>query len=329
MKLSFIIPLYNAEPYIGKCLDSVLDCDLDKSEYEVIVVDDGSVDDGLAIVIEYAERYPNIRIFHQENQGQSVARNWGIREAKGDYIWFVDSDDCVDATHISSILDMMREKNIEICKFEMKVFREDGTCQIVQTKNVEYDKVYSGEDVFLSDIPVGSVCNGIFKTKFILDNNLTFYPGIIRQDSEFSIRSTALAKRIIYLNQHCYVYRYNENSCTRSKSYEKKLKAHVCDAIVASNIHQFVKQTNGLSAELKNCLENFATSIVKGRLISYIVTKDGDSLRLYDAFIEKAMQLGEYPIIVRNAHLKDKIASFVVNNNRIMRSFMKIRNCCE
>lgn len=326
MKLSYIIPLYNAEPFIGQCLDSVLDCDLEKSQFEVIVVDDGSTDNGLAVANDYADQCSNIRVFHQENQGQSVARNCGIKEAKGDYIWFVDSDDYVDATHISPILDMMAEKEIEICKFEMKVFREDGSSWMNHLDNVVYDKVLSGEQSLIGNIPVGSVCNGIFLRQFIINNNLTFYPGIIRQDSEFSIRSTALAKRMIYLNKHIYVYRFNDNSCTRSKSYEKKLRSHVCEAIVASSVHQFVIQTNCLSDELKQYLNGFATSIIKGRLIAYITNKDNESLSLYNEFVDKAKQLGEYPMMNMNGKMIDNFVRLVLNRRCIVGFLIKARN---
>lgn len=83
MKLSFIIPLYNAEAFIGKCLDSILQSNIEKTEYEVIVIDDGSSDNGLSVAKDYECKNVNIRVLTQSNQGQSVARNYGIREAKG------------------------------------------------------------------------------------------------------------------------------------------------------------------------------------------------------------------------------------------------------
>ena len=255
MKLSFIIPLYNAEAYIGECLDSVLESDIDHKEYEIIVIDDGSKDDGPAIVKQYVQKNENIKLFVQENQGQSVARNYGIREAKGKYIWFVDSDDYVSATNISTIIEKMDENDIEICKFEMKVFHQNGSTHISKKKGTIYNMVLTGEEAFMYNCTMGSVCDGFFSRKFIVDNNLSFLPGIIHQDSEFSIRSTALAKKIIFIENPLYVYRYNEDSCTRSVSFNKKLKSHISDAVIAKNIFQFSIEDNYLSGNLRDYLK--------------------------------------------------------------------------
>jgi len=326
MKLSYIIPLYNAEPFIGQCLDSVLDCDLDKSQFEVIVVDDGSTDNGLAVANDYADQYSNIRVFHQENQGQSVARNYGIKEAKGDYIWFVDSDDYVDATDISSMLEMMDEKGIEICKCNMQVYGEDGSLRYNSIDNVEYDKIFTGEQVFFQNILVDSVCSSFISRQFLLKNNLLFYPGIIHQDCEFSIRLTALAKRIIYVDRYIYYYRYNENSCTRSRSFEKKLKSHISDVIIASNIHKYVKREESISLELKKYLYDYATSISKGRFVSYLVNKDTDSIELYKSVVAQASLYGEYPIKPVNNQIKERLLCLVLNCDFVMRLFIRLRN---
>ena len=85
MKLSIIIPMYNAEKYIVDCLDSILKSDLPKGEYEVIIVNDGSKDKGPEIAQVYVSKHENFRYLTQENQGQSVARNYGIKEARGEY----------------------------------------------------------------------------------------------------------------------------------------------------------------------------------------------------------------------------------------------------
>lgn len=95
MFLSVVIPVYNCEPYLPECLDSLLDQDLDKSEYEIICVNDGSTDGSLAILRRYADREQNVKVLEQTNQGVCSARNHGMGEAKGDYVWFVDADDFI------------------------------------------------------------------------------------------------------------------------------------------------------------------------------------------------------------------------------------------
>ncbi len=93
MKLSILIPLYNKEKYIERCLKSLLDQDISPSEYEIIIVDDGSKDSSAQIVENYAEKNANIHLISQQNQGPSVARNRCLEAAKGNYLYFLDADD--------------------------------------------------------------------------------------------------------------------------------------------------------------------------------------------------------------------------------------------
>ncbi|MCQ2246334.1 MAG: glycosyltransferase [Bacteroidaceae bacterium] len=324
MKLSFIIPLYNAEAYIGKCLDSILYSDVDRKEYEVIVIDDGSTDNGLAIARQYEQQYDNIKVLTQTNQGQSVARNYGIREAKGKYIWFVDSDDYVDATSISSVMDMMDEKNVEICKFCMDVFDKEGNHHISTIPELENKTVYSGLQLFEKNCVIGSVCNSFFLRKFIVDNKLEFFPRIIHQDSEFSIRSTALSKSILYVNSPFYIYRYNTESCTRSKNYNKLLKAHVSDAIIAHNIRLFVNESE-LNTTLSTYLNKFSFSLLKGRIYSYLSKKGPFQRELAKEFINKLKDLGEYPIKKTNISFREKFLVSLFNCRKLYISLVWLR----
>lgn len=95
-KVSIIIPVYNVEIYLTRCLDSCLQQDLSYDEYEIIAINDGSTDNSLSILQDYADRYPNLKIVNQDNRKQGAARNRGIEIATGDYIWFVDSDDWLE-----------------------------------------------------------------------------------------------------------------------------------------------------------------------------------------------------------------------------------------
>ena len=95
MFLSFIIPLYNCGKFISQCLDSILSSKLPCSQYEVIIINDGSVDDGPQICLDYVKKHSNIFFLSQKNRGASTARNVGLDMAQGEYIWFVDGDDMI------------------------------------------------------------------------------------------------------------------------------------------------------------------------------------------------------------------------------------------
>ena len=101
--------MYNAEKYIGNCLDSILNSDLPQDQYEVLVIDDGSEDEGTEIVLNYVDKYRNISYLVQENQGQSVARNLGIKSSKGDYVWCIDADDKLAGNELPKVFRVLEE----------------------------------------------------------------------------------------------------------------------------------------------------------------------------------------------------------------------------
>ena len=96
MFISFIVPVYNTEKYLYACLDSLLDQDLSPDEYEIICINDGSTDNSLAVLKKYEAEYKNIFVINQRNSGVCQARNAGLLKAKGEYIWFIDSDDVIE-----------------------------------------------------------------------------------------------------------------------------------------------------------------------------------------------------------------------------------------
>ena len=113
INVSIIVPVYNMQSYLEACLDSLVNQTLQK--IEIIIIDDGSKDNSAQIIKEYAERYPDIiRALHKENGGQATARNMGIRESKGEYIGFVDSDDVVDTNMYAEMYQLAKQKNCDL-----------------------------------------------------------------------------------------------------------------------------------------------------------------------------------------------------------------------
>ena len=213
MILSIIIPIYNVEKYIEKCLISCIRQDISHNDYEIIVVNDGSPDNSVVIAERLAKSYINIRIINQENKGLSGARNTGIRHAKGKYLWFVDSDDWIS----------------EYClhKITTKLDNDSPDCLLIGAADVVNNKILRRKNFD------GSAKNGvellkkgvmvfapfaIWKSSFIKEYDLFFYEGILHEDIEFSPRAYYLAKKISFIDEVIYnVYR-NPNSITRTPS---------------------------------------------------------------------------------------------------------------
>ena len=123
-KLSYIIPLYNSAEWLEKCLYSVLNQDIPKSEVEIICVNDGSPDNSADIVREIAKEHPCIIVIDQENQGPSGARNTGMRAATGKYLCFVDPDDFVQPMVYGRLVQQMEEEQLDMLRFNYQVVNE-------------------------------------------------------------------------------------------------------------------------------------------------------------------------------------------------------------
>src|SRR5690554_3713943 len=113
IKISLIIPVYNVEKYLEKCLNSCMNQDISEEEYEIIIVNDGTKDSSLSIALKFEQKYKNIKVYSQENQGLSAARNKGLSLAKGEYVWFIDSDDWIKENCLKSITDKCFKENLD------------------------------------------------------------------------------------------------------------------------------------------------------------------------------------------------------------------------
>ena len=189
-KLSIIIPMYNAEKYIGICLDSILGSNLLKEEYEIVIVNDGSQDKSPEIAQNYAAKYSNVTYLTQENQGQSTARNYGIKTCNGEYVWCVDADDAVEKDIIGILYLLKENPSIDILGIQLKDVDEDYTfiCNSCTQPSLPHNKIILGRDAIILGYKPSSVCALITSRKFIIDNELFFVVGITHQDVELSYR---------------------------------------------------------------------------------------------------------------------------------------------
>lgn len=235
--LSIIIPIYNCERYIIACLNSIYNQDINPSDFEIIIVDDGSLDNSFQVVSEYAQKHDNIILIHQENQGVACARNNAIKIAKGFYISFIDADDLI----VPESLKLMINKAIE--------FKAD----IVKGTVVEVPEDTNYDEYKLSD--VGNVCdvmNGneaivkvtrykegystghLIRNRLIKDNKICFPPKVAFME-DWAFITQAILKSKVFVNTDIlfYLYRRNTSSCVANMSTGKLLQACRSIEIVA------------------------------------------------------------------------------------------------
>jgi len=228
MILSIVVPVYNVEKYLPKCLDSILNQDIDKEEYEVIVVNDGSTDNCLEIAREYAARVPNIVLINQENQGLSGARNSGIRAAKGKYIQFVDSDDYLEPNVEKVLVEKMERENLDVLRFNYQNVNEKYEVFEPNKSGKPYmdytDKVCDGL-TFLTE-RLGFAC---YAWQFMLKTELVksiplFREAIYFEDTEWTPRVLVQANRVTSVGTKVYNYLLRCGSITKGTTVAKKRK---------------------------------------------------------------------------------------------------------
>lgn len=219
-KISIIIPVYNVEKYVEKCLRSCAEQDLPPEEYEIIVVNDGTKDNSLEIVERVAKDYTNITIISQENAGLSAARNKGLSIAKGDYIWFVDSDDWIKENCLKQITETFFNDDLDaITIFGIRFI--DGSYFKILKSNPFDSSIMSGKELMHLTLINCAAVKTLYKRNFLLDNNLTFYEGIFHEDHEFTPRAYYYLEKIKVTSFEVYYNRLVKGSITNSINPKK------------------------------------------------------------------------------------------------------------
>lgn len=224
VKFSIVIPVFNVEKYIKKCLESIYCQGFDESLYEVIVVNDGTQDNSIIIVNDFVKIHSNLRIIEQENRGVSSARNVGIRYAKGDYITFLDADDWIENNSLKYAYEYLEScENLDV--LVLKSNKEDGTERYAWCPMLESNVIYSGVDTYEKGFRRGSVCGGFYKKEFLNDNNISFPLGVKNgEDSIVISLILAFAKKICFVPIPFYIVYERQGSASRSFS-ENNLKS--------------------------------------------------------------------------------------------------------
>lgn len=214
MTLSIIIPVYNSERYLDKCLDSVLKQTF--TDWECILVDDGSTDKSGSICDYYSLKDPRFKTVHKYNSGVSESRNLGIHLAKGDYLGFIDSDDFIEPTRYEKALKCAKEKNCDIVKCAIKQIRKDGSSSVwfVPTG------LYHIEDKLILSSPDydnSGVKENIFKTSLIKDNNIFFRDCDYGEDWLFNVEAFTYAGKLYCIDEPLYNYVRHDSTLSTSK----------------------------------------------------------------------------------------------------------------
>jgi len=217
-KISFIVPVYNSEKYLKKCIDSLLEQKLE--EMEILLINDGSTDLSKDIIDDYIKKYPLIvKCFFQKNSGQAVARNVGIRNATGEFVAFIDSDDYVEKDSYKELVQIMENKSLDILCFDFYEIVGNE-----KKENIHFLFKDNIENIRRYVISESSPCNKIIRRKLMLENEVFFLENHIYEDLATIPVLAKFTSKIDFLDKRLYNYVILENSTMRQKEYNKKLE---------------------------------------------------------------------------------------------------------
>lgn len=313
VKISVIIPIYNSAKYISRCLDSIINQDY--SDLEIICVNDGSTDNSLEILEEYASRDKRIKVVSQSNQGAAAARNRGMDEALGDYISFIDADDFMSNGIYSYFVSFLSQSETDIFMFNGKINGEGG---FFSERNF-YHKVEEGDVVTYKDfygIFYGNsgVYNKIYGRDFLQKNHLRFLEDNSFEDIDFWFRSLILAKgvRVCFSNWYNYMM---DNQFSVTKTLGKNS---------FSIFDTFASMTTG--AEAAGLKQFFDYALFQFEYEKLIETMSLMDISLQEEFFIKSREFLHARCLELNSRQYTRLLNYGLCHNMLTNSYADFKN---
>ena len=352
VKISVIIPVFNVELYLEECLDSIINQSLD--DLEIICVNDGSTDSSLSILEKYAKMDDRVEIISQENQGQGSARNKGLSIAKGECIYFIDSDDKIELDTLKDCYDCVKKNNLDFVMFQLinydeskKLLYEEKDYDMPQIADLVGDNIFSYKDLNNKIFRVAvSPVNKLYSKKFLDDINVRFPENLIFEDNIFFWNVFLSADRIKFLQRHYYIRRRHSSSTTSNagirfidtleihnmifsifkkfnlfEKYKRNLfNKKVCLANVRFNqVSEDVKSSffNAMKVDFKNMASEYGYDDILSHLTNHhkLIFKTIINSREYEEFL----------LLMENNNLKSSVTKLESKNDSIKKEINFLR----
>lgn len=265
MDLSIIVPVYNVEKYIGACLESIFKQGLDDNQFEVIIVNDGTKDGSMEVIADIICQHDNITVINQENQGLSVARNNGIRIAKGEYILMPDSDDLLIENSLSQLLKTALHTKADLIVADSVEVYPDEKLPDNRIQEKKYlIKEKDGEHFFIEELNpcYCQVWRALYRREFLINNDLKFVPGIFFQDIPFTHECYIKANKCIKASWILYIYRKERFGAATASFSPKKAQSFIIALAKTWELKQLKKVSPDIKFKLEENLYFLFFSIV-------------------------------------------------------------------
>ncbi|OEK08597.1 hypothetical protein A8C32_03870 [Flavivirga aquatica] len=321
MKLSIVVPCYNAEEHIGRCLNSLINQSLNQADYEIIVINDGSTDNSIKLIEEFKKPYKNVTIYSQQNKGLGAVRNKGMKLAKGDYIYFIDSDDYLAYNTLNIVLDHLIKFNLDLLGFKTNE-TEKLNLFSSSTKNIPKVTVTKGVDFMLNNKQHRyEAWWYIIKNEYLQKTGFQFEEGKFLEDVIFTFRILMNAKRFAFLPIDVHRYVKNPNSIMNNES-QPHLRKLIAGYV--SLVHRLNNLTNDVleikDSEYLKIIENIKyTSSLNTYFMFYKLIRSDISIKNINKILNNLNKINAYPFKRKSiaevySHYKVKISAIIFNN---------------
>lgn len=281
--VSVVIPVYNVEQYLNECVDSVLDQTY--SDYEIILVDDGSTDNSGKLCDDYLSLDNRIKVIHRENGGLSAARNTGMDAATGDYIYFLDSDDYIESVTLERLVHTAKTDDADIVFFDGYVFytdcEDDGTSYgysrhdhyQTDTGRKVLEKLLINEE-YRTAVPLT-----FYNAKYLQKSNLRFYEGILHEDELFTFLTFNANGIAAHCHEELYARRIRPASIMTASSNERRYTS------MLTIYHELAEMYRTKCAE-GNAADMYLIRTAKAVIARYKLLSDEQQIRFADSYKE-------------------------------------------
>ena len=226
--VSVIVPVYNVEEYLPRCLESLLGQTL--SNMEILCVDDASLDHSAAVVREYTQRDNRVRLLQQEHKGVSAARNLGMDHAQGEFVAFVDADDWVESTMLETLVSRGEDWDVAVCSAQVH-YEDGGRREPLERALTVENGQWNGEDSSWNCLKRNGswpfVWNKLYRRALLMENNIRFSPELaLGEDGAFLVLLWQYVKKVAYVEEKLYHYRYQRKASATVELYQNQVRRY-------------------------------------------------------------------------------------------------------
>lgn len=305
--ISIIVPVYNVEKYLKKCVDSIVNQTY--KNLEIILVDDGATDNSGKICDELVELDNRIKVYHKKNGGLSDARNYGVERATGDYIGFVDSDDYIDAEMYERLYEAIKKENADVAECNLKIVYPEKTDLFTDQKYYQIcNKQEYLEEYLKIEKIFGSAC--VRLTKADIARKLKFPVGKLYEDTYYAYDLIGIVDKYVIVDNPYYNYLMRENSITNAK-----FNPRIFDLIeIVEKFHTNVYKNYPSLKEAADCRKMYAYfSVLNSILLEEDFKNNSFYKQIIDYFKEEYTKLLRNKYITRNRKLSILLIKFSIN----------------